>query len=242
MPIDFAKWEKAVQDPLWYKTLVPEFKILATLHDSDKALYEETKEAVYAFFEEHLIRGDLVLGEVGKDWDAERKPVDTIVIHHTSIEPGLTPSRLSAIELVRLYAPYYFKPYLEADKEIENQPIWSNHIRDSKQVFWPYHWFIREDGRQERLLNDEEIGWHAGKWEVNCRSIAICFDGDFETGRPSDNMLVSAARLIKERYPQVAQHIMGHSEINTKTTCPSVLFLSTQGRRGWKEDLLDLLK
>jgi N-acetyl-anhydromuramyl-L-alanine amidase AmpD len=109
-------------------------------------------------------------------------------------------------------------------------------------VFWPYHWFVREDGRVERLLKDHEIGWQAGDWDINCRSVAICFDGDYENSRPSDIELHAAAKIIKENYSQVSrERIFGHREVNPKTTCPSNLFLSEDGKRGWKEDLLSFV-
>jgi N-acetyl-anhydromuramyl-L-alanine amidase AmpD len=54
--------------------------------------------------------------------------------------------------------------------------------------------------------------------------------------------LQTAAQLIKNNYPQVSkERIFGHREINTYTTCPSNLFLSTPERKGWKEKLLNLI-
>lgn len=234
MEINFKRWEEILKKPDWYFELVPEFKKLASLRNENKATYEKLKEETYSFFEEKLTGGQIALAETGKDWDKERKPIDTVVIHHTSNNPGLKEIRLSAIELIRLYAPYYFNPYLEADKHIQGQPIWSNHLRNGKQVFWPYHWSIKFNGSVERLLNDNEIGWHAGNWDVNCRSVGICFDGDYEESKPSEIMLGSAAKLIKEQYKNT--DVVGHNEINLKTSCPSKLFLD-----GWKYDLISLL-
>jgi hypothetical protein len=72
--------------------------------------------------------------------------------------------------------------------------------------------------------------------------VAICFDGDYENGRPSDAELQAAARLIKERYPHVSKEkIVGHREVNPKTTCPSNLFLPSSMSGGWKIDLLDFI-
>ena len=236
--VNFEKWIEIIKKPDWYFELVPEFKKLVSLHDKDKPAYEKLKEEIYDFFEEHLLKGDIALGESGEDWDVERKPIDTVVIHHTSNLSGLKESRLSAIELVRIYAPFYFSPYPEENLKIKGQPIWSNHLRDGKQVFWPYHWCIKEDGTAERLLRDNEIGWQAGNWEVNCKSVGICFDGDYEESRPSDLMLSAVAKLIKDNYHDAK--MIGHSEVNPQTTCPSRLFLSSKDRKGWKEDLLSM--
>ncbi len=236
--IDFKKWGEAIKEPTWYLRLVPEFKKLATLRESDVDLYETTKEKVYDFFEEHLLKSTVALGSSGRNWDIERKPIDTAIIHHTSNPSGLRNSRLSAIELVRLYAPYYASP---TEKEVVGQPIWSNHLRNGTQVFYPYHWMIRTDGTTERLLMDEETGWHAGKWEINCRSIGICFDGDYENNKPSNAMLSAAASIIKSYNSVSKDRIFGHCEIKPSTTCPSTLFLTSSDQKGWKEDLLKLL-
>lgn len=175
--------------------------------------------------------------------DTERKSIDTIVIHHTSNPPGMSKDRLSGIELMRLYAPYFYVPKSEADKRIKGKPIYSGHARGGKQVFWPYHWLIRKDGEAVRLLGDGEIGWHAGNWDVNCRSVAICFDGDYENAWPSDAVFASVATIIEKHYPRVAkENILGHREVNPETTCPSNLFLPSRDRQGWKKDLLDTIR
>jgi N-acetyl-anhydromuramyl-L-alanine amidase AmpD len=146
------------------------------------------------------------------------------------------------MELLRLYATFFANPTYEADKEIKGQPIFSGHFRDGKQVFYPYHWIVRKNGEVEPLLFDNEIGWHAGNWEVNCRSVAIVFDNNFENSTPSKIEIEFVAKLIKEKYPNVTkERIFGHREINTKTTCPSNLFLTEGDKKGWKEDLLNLI-
>jgi hypothetical protein len=153
----------------------------------------------------------------------------------------MTGERLSAIELIRLYAPYFMNPE-EADMEIKGKPIFSGHVREGRQVFFPYHWIIRKDGSRERLLFDNETGWQSGNWDVNCRSIAIVFDGDYENSKPSGKELESAATLIREEYGFVRkENIVGHGEINPKTTCPSSIFLKNNGKSGWKEDLLSAI-
>jgi|GEM_PF-2098109 len=53
-------------------------------------------------------------------------------------------------------------------------------------VFCAYHWLVYMDGTMERLLQDNEVGWHAGKWDVNCKSVAICLDDDFENLAPQN--------------------------------------------------------
>lgn len=238
---NFTEWEQLLQDPLWYVSLASAFRELATLRQTDPSRYETLKEEIYDFFEGCLLSDTVALGDTGKPWDTERAPIDTVIVHHTSNLPGMRATRLSAIELIRLYAPHFANPP-EEDKEIAGQPIYSGHFRDGKQVFWPYQWLIRSDGRAERLLHDTEIGWQAGKWSVNCRSVALCFDGDFEHSMPSEIELRAAAAIIRNQYPAVSKdRVWGHCEVNTKTTCPSTHFLGTENQDGWKAKLLDLI-
>lgn len=236
------EWEKLIQSPNWYLYFVPEYKKLVEAKQENREFYEKCKEQVYDFFEKHLEKGDIALGKTGPDWDEKRKPVDTIVIHHTDNEKPLSKTRLSAIPLLRLYANYYFKPYYKEEKSIQGQPIYSNHFRNGEQVFWTYHWIIRRDGSVERLLNDNEIGWHAGNWDVNTRSVAIVFDNNYENYTPSEAELKSVAHLISKYYPQVKkENIIGHLEVKRlakgpNTTCPGNKFID-----GWKNILLEKL-
>lgn len=87
-------------------------------------------------------------------------------------------------------------------------------------------------------MSDSEIGWHAGNWDINCRSIAIALDNDYEKGRPSELVLRAVAALIVSRYGHVPiARVFGHREVNAKTSCPSELFLSEPAGNGWKDDL-----
>lgn len=237
------KWEPLLDKSDWYLTIVPEVEeIRKGFADKSEAEQDAVKKELYDFFELHLKNGDIALEQNPPDTDAERKPIDTIVIHHTSNPSGMSKDRLSGMELLRLYAIQFYEPKSDADKNMKGKPIYSGHVRGGQQVFWPYHWFVREDGTVERLLEDAEIGWQAGNWDINCRSVAICFDGDYENSRPSDAELRAAVSIIKEHYPNVPkERIFGHREVNPKTTCPSNLFLSNGERRGWKVDLLDML-
>ncbi|HEX4104474.1 MAG TPA: peptidoglycan recognition family protein, partial [Candidatus Paceibacterota bacterium] len=198
------RWERLLDKPDWYLTIVPEVEeIRKCFADKSKMEQDAVKKELYDFFELHLENGVIALGKNPPNTDVERKPIDTIVIHHTSNPPGMSKDRLSSIELIRLYAPYFYEPKSDADKNMKGRPIYSGHARDGKQVFWPYHWFIRKNGEAERLLKDNEIGWHAGNWDINCRSVAVCFDGDYENSRPSDVELEAATRLIRGQYPNV---------------------------------------
>jgi N-acetyl-anhydromuramyl-L-alanine amidase AmpD len=80
-------------------------------------------------------------------------------------------------------------------------------------------------GEVKRLFPDNETGWQAGNWEVNCRSVAICLDNDFENSRPSAEVIATIVKIIKENYNYVEKaRIFGHREVNQKTTCPGFIF------------------
>ena len=193
-------------------------------------------EEIYAFFEQKLTIGEVAHGTKGPDWDRERKPHDTIVIHHTHCPTEITRERLSAMHLLRLYAANYASS-APSDYHVQGDPIFSSHFRGGKQVFYAYHWLVRMNGTTERLLKDHEIGWHAGNWEVNCRSIGIVLDNNFEDNTPPNAVLDGLAHLVREQYPHVScEHIFGHREINKKTICPGNNFLG-----GWKRILLERL-
>ena len=228
--------------PTWYLTVIPEVQaFLDGIREETASTRTACKQALYDFFELHLSAGDFALGRGTGEADAQRMPIDTVVIHHTSNPPGLSAARLSAIELMRLYGPYFANPP-EDEKQLKGTLISSGHERGGKQVFWPYHWIIRNDGHAERLLFDSEIGWHAGNWDINCRSIAIALDDDYESSKPSDLVLRAAATLIVNRYGQAPiTRVFGHREVNGKTICPSELFLNAPSGKGWKDDLIATL-
>jgi hypothetical protein len=199
-----SRWERLLASPRWYLTIIPEISTLieGLKHDSAE-IQDASKARLYTFFEQHLRDGLVALGNASGLFDLDRKQIDTIVIHHTSNPPGLQADRLSAIELLRLYGPYFANPSSIEDRHLKGQPIYSGHVRKGKQVFWPYHWIVRADGSAERLLYDSEIGWQAGDWDVNRRSIAIVLDNDYENGRPSGAELNGIARIIIRHYPNV---------------------------------------
>lgn len=188
----------------------------------------QTKKEWLQMVTELFLADKIYLGKTGLDMDAERKPITTAVIHHSSIATNISNAELEALELIRLYA-YEFA---NADKEFYGMPIWSGHFRNNKQTFIPYHYLVRNDGSFEQTLNDQYIGWHCGRWEINCQSIGICVMDDLENKKPTNKSLQTMKEIIK-KYPQA--QILGHREVKTTTSCPGSLFL---GKNGWKEELL----
>lgn len=237
---DTNDWVEAFKQYDWYKRVPKLLDDLSELKTIDKVQYEKEKSRILDFLIDSLKNDKVLLGDSGKNWDSQRKPIDTIIIHHTGSEPRMSVDKLSALELIRLYAPAYANPNNEKDKNIDGKPIYSNHFSDNKMVFWPYHWIIRRDGAAERLLQDNEIGWHAGNWDVNCKSVAIVLDNDYENSSPSESELISIASIIVNDYPNISsKNVLGHCEVNPLTVCPSNNFLVEDG---WKNDLLKIIE
>lgn len=157
------------------------------------------KKEIYSYIERDLENGSIQLNKNYHDWDDERKPIDTIVIHHTSNDKSLTLSRLNAKHMFRLYRPFFTNPN-EDNKAIKGEAISSGHFTNGVQIFYGYHWLVRLDGTPERLLTDNYVGWHAGNWDINTKS--------------------------KDNYKNVPiENILGHNEVNKNTVCPGNGFI-----------------
>lgn len=175
-----------------------------------------------------LLENDRIfLADSGKDWDEDRLPIDTIVIHHSSTSPDIAIEVINALGLIRLYAPFFSK----SKSDHFGQPIWSNHRYKNRQTFIAYHYIIKQDGTFEQILQDSHIGWHCGDWNYNRSSIAICFLDDLKKTPPTGKALQTAKKIIS-KYPQCK--ILGHREIKLSTLCPGGLFL---GNKGWRNIL-----
>lgn len=236
---DEAAWQQIITQPDWYITLYPALKELRKRWEaSDDADTKALKQAVRHFFETNLQNGRLALGTSGPNLDAARLPIDTIVIHHTSSKPGYRLPYMNAVQLLNIYVPNFNDPTHPAEKEQKGRPLWSNHVRDGRPVFYAYHWLLRMDGRAERLLHDQELGWHAANWDINCRSVAICLDNDYAVQDPTPETLRRLAQLIVEQYPYVnSSRIFGHNEVSLRgTTCPGNHFVDV-----WKNQLVKLV-
>ncbi len=249
---ELDRMREVVRHPDWYHELGKVHKVRslglgavqAALGGSITEAGKQVKENLVTMFEQLLAEEVVALGGPDQnleDWDGERQPVDTIVIHHTSREPGLTTKRLNALHLLRLYVPRYqseTSPVLTSDGT--SQPIYSGHFDENgNQVFFAYHWMVRHNGDTERLLDDSLTGWHAGDWDVNCRSVAICIDDDLSSKRPSHEAMDSITEIITREYPEIhisPTSLLGHREIYSKTICPGSEFVD-----GWKIELLDRL-
>lgn len=183
------------------------------------------------------------------DWEAEKrtKHIQTryIVIHHTAGLPGRTWQELSRDQYESLYKKR-FKPTIPDPFIPKDTRVQSGHFRQLtegpnkgkwQEVFYAYHWLIRQDGTAERLLNDDEVGWDSGNWDINMSSIAICFDGNFTDTPPNDAQLKAAAKLIAGyEHKFTIKDVVAHRDVKASTICPGDWWY-----HGGKEKLLDLV-
>lgn len=226
-------WSGKFRLPDWYRQLEPELTsyVFPVVHDDPEV--KAWRHQVYTLAGEMLDRGEIPLATEGPDLDRERRTPDTIVLHHTEEDPYISLSKLNGIGFLRQYG----LSYLEKDvlgNDVNGQPVWSSHFRQGKMVFFAYHWLVRPDGTCERLLEDSAIGWHAGNWEINTRSIGIALSGNYEHSTPPAEQLAATAQLIRTQYPSIdLTRVFGHREINPQATCPGDGFLD-----GWKEQIV----
>ncbi|WEH31436.1 peptidoglycan recognition family protein [Streptomyces sp. AM 3-1-1] len=97
-------------------------------------------------------------------------------------------------------------------------------VQDPTYLAW--HYTIRStDGLIAQHVPTKDVGWHAGNWYVNAKSIGIEHEG-FLTAPDawfSESMYRSSARLVKylaKKYdiPLDRQHILGHDNVPATTT------------------------
>jgi hypothetical protein len=230
-------WLKVISRPDWYFGLVDFLKSSSEALGEDSEEFVKLRREVRDFFKDQLLAGKVKLAENGPDLDVQRESVDTIVIHHTSGKPCYTLPYMNAVQLLNIYAPAYEDPSKRKERNLKGEAVWSGHFRNGQQVFWGYHWLMRMDGSIERILEDEQLGWHSGVWGINKRSIGICLDNDYEHKDPTDEVLQKLADHIKEHYPSIRrENILGHCEIRRETVCPGNNFTE-----GWKPKLVSLI-
>ncbi len=233
------KWDKLISDPngLWYASEEIWPVIEGLFVNPPKDLSEDKriiKEKVIEYFAQRLAENMIVLGNrpmlFNDDdrWSEKggwKVPIDTIVIHHTFTSSRLKYEELNVHGLLRLYSPLYKNlPSFQINGEL--QPISSGHFYDNQQTFVGYHYIVYDVGKltglTTQLLDDRCIGFHAGNYGVNCRSIGIAVVGDLMSHCPQVRT-ISAINTIISRYPD-AKVILGHKDVERRdgktTLCP----------------------
>jgi hypothetical protein len=231
-------FSQIVLHPQWYIRLLPAIQTFILDYHNKLHKFKHTKE-LELFRQERIKFITLVsenlqyikqnfTAEQEYIFDTERKPIDTIVIHHSSLPPTMDLRYLETIHLLNLYV----RDFINRESQYYGRSIFSGHVDKKMQTFFAYHYIIFTDGTYRQTLKDKYIGWHCGDWDYNCSSIAICFHDDLENKLPTQKALHTAYKIIRKYN---VKNILGHREIKPSTTCPGNKFL---GPDGWKQYLL----
>lgn len=230
--INPEKYSPLFSDPLWYTRLIPKFTEYFWEYDGNHVQKDqrwlETRKEWVTLIAEALDCGQIQLASEGRDWDRNRQPIDTVVVHHTKTPPNISLFHINALHLIRFYIP----AHLHHGEPQFCKPLWSGHFFNDIQTFIAYHYLVFQDGTVQNPLKDAYVGWHSGHVPTNLRSIAICFVDDLMERRPTEAALESAREIIKRYHPK---EILGHREVKDNRTCPGNLFL---GEDGWKKELV----
>lgn len=173
------------------------------------------------------------------DWDADRRPFTTIVVHHSATGNDTTTDQIEDIQKDRLYAPRYRSE--SKSPFVKGLPVHSGHVINGKERFIGYHHLVYSDGKVTTELSSlvkikdtwhiDHVGWHAGNWVVNCSSVAICLIGDFSEREPPEAQLRATAGLIVHyRTFNPKATVTSHGD-HAKTECPGKTWPS------WKKKL-----
>lgn len=217
MKYKLKKWNQKLKYEDWYIYLEEEIREVMKPGVGDAIT--KYKLDVYSLIKKMISKKQIPLASHGPNLDEDRAKIDTIVIHHTGDQIE-SEQMLSAIGLVRQYAYEYLSGDILGYK-FYGMPVWSGHFKKGKQVFYPYHWVIFPNGRPVRLLKDRYIGWHAGDWGINTRSIGIALVGNFDKEIPSFRQTMSLSKLVdRYRTAYKISNIYPHDAIVTSTKCP----------------------
>ncbi|MBB6351620.1 N-acetylmuramoyl-L-alanine amidase [Nonomuraea muscovyensis] len=114
---------------------------------------------------------------------------------------------------------------------------WAPSVKLNQDPKWPgsWHYSVRSgDGHIAQQIKTKDVGWHAGNWYVNAKSIGIEHEGFLAEGGTwyTEAMYRTSARLvrylaIRHGVPLDRAHIIGHD--NVPGTLPTTV-------RGMHED------
>ena len=232
---DITVQKNMLLKPDWYLYFYDQLSEYFYNYDENKIGKEkewfEKRKNIVETIKDSISKNKICFGTKGNNFDSEREKIDTIVIHSTSTGHGNESEDdieyLNALTLIRLYC----REYSSKKRDYHGRPIYSGHYFNNKQTFIPYHYLIEKNGKIHHILKDEYIGWQAGNWNINCKSISIAFIGSFENSEPTDIAIQSAKNII-QKYPK--SKIIGHSEI-IETRCLGNNFLNNTK---WKNKLI----
>lgn len=102
------------------------------------------------------------------------------------------------------------------------------------------HYFV-DDTTVVRSVADKNIAWHAGDWDINCRSIGIEIAGSTSEckGKTLENVILLTQRLMR-KYNIKKDRVIRHYDANGKI-CPGFWCGSAAKDKLWREQFLNKL-
>ena len=102
------------------------------------------------------------------------------------------------------------------------------------------HYFV-DDTTVVRSVADKNIAWHAGDWNINCRSIGIEIAGSTSEckGKTLENVILLTQRLMR-KYKISKDRVIRHYDANGKI-CPGFWCGSAAKDKLWREQFLNKL-
>lgn len=102
------------------------------------------------------------------------------------------------------------------------------------------HYFV-DDTTVVRSVADKNIAWHAGDWDINCRSIGIEIAGSTCEckGKTLENVILLTQRLMR-KYNISKDRVIRHYDANGKI-CPGFWCGSAAKDKLWREQFLNKL-
>ena len=129
------------------------------------------------------------------------RSVTTVVVHHTA---GTMSNDIRQVvsEINRLHSRKFGK------------------MGKSLGLTISYHYLITPDGKVWRTRDLEDVGYHAGNWNVNLHSIGVCLVGNFEKYRPTRAQVQSLDRLVRRlRSERGISKVIPHSYCRATLCC-----------------------
>lgn len=229
---NFKEYEKIITtDPLWYKNPKLKPKLDQYFREPEEGKSQEFIKEKRAFIQmvgNLLEAGKVKLGDPIENFDEERLPIDTVVIHHSETAENVDFAYIHGIHLFTLYViPAFDNP----QNSVYGKPVFSGHYNDKgQQVFYGYHYIVKPDGTYKQTLKDENIGYHARG--ANSNSIGVVIIGNYDKKKPTEKAIIGVKKIL-ENYPD--KKIVGHREVTPDTDCPGDTFF---GKNGWKNELI----
>ena len=135
-----------------------------------------------------------------------RRPITTIVVHHTAGMASNDIRQVSA-EISRLHRRKF------------------RQMGKSAGLHVAYHYLITPNGKVWQVRDPDDIGHHAGNWNVNKHSLGICLVGDFSKHRPTKAQVKSLDTLVRrlQAERQIKRSVIPHSYCRATLCCGEYL-------------------